>query len=109
MVRKNSELAITEKESTEWVKERQDLLVRLGQTKVEKFDCIRKLLPVVVRSLLQSHEYKSSLSEPFNLAIQVVRGKGLSVGRTDEEILAVLANTKCFDAYYDKKCWCNID
>ncbi|GKF48383.1 hypothetical protein Tco_0141634 [Tanacetum coccineum] len=75
-----SELEVAEKESTERVKEKQKVLVRLGQTKVEKFDCIRKLLSIVARW-----------------------GKGLSLGRTDEEILAVLKDTSNFDAYSNKK------
>ncbi|GJZ53095.1 hypothetical protein Tco_0607980 [Tanacetum coccineum] len=58
------ELKIAVKESSAWVKEKQDLLVRLGQTKVEKFDCIHKFLPTVVNRLLRSHEYKQSLSVP---------------------------------------------
>ncbi|GJZ72811.1 hypothetical protein Tco_0636957 [Tanacetum coccineum] len=61
---------------------------------VEKFDCIRKLLPTVVRHLLQSHKYKQSLSEPFDLAIQTVWDKRLSVCHTEEGILATLANTE---------------
>ncbi|GKB82275.1 hypothetical protein Tco_0949170 [Tanacetum coccineum] len=43
-----------------------------------KFDYIYKLLPIVVSRVLQSHKYKQSLSEPFNMAIQTGWGKGLS-------------------------------
>ncbi|GJT47173.1 hypothetical protein Tco_0955888 [Tanacetum coccineum] len=39
------------------------------------------------------------LSEPFNMAIQAGWGKGLSLGCIDKEILAVLKDTKNFDAY----------
>ncbi|GJW66734.1 hypothetical protein Tco_0121158 [Tanacetum coccineum] len=73
----DGKLEVAGKESTERVKEKQKVLVRLGQTKVEKFNCIRKLLSIV--------------------------GKGLSLGRTDEEILAVLKDTSNFDAYSNKK------
>nr|GEX90006.1 hypothetical protein [Tanacetum cinerariifolium] len=63
MEKKNFELATAEKESALCVKERQDLLVRLGQTKFKKFDCIHKLLSTVVRRLLQNHEYKQILKK----------------------------------------------
>nr|GFB57761.1 hypothetical protein [Tanacetum cinerariifolium] len=53
--------------------------------------------------LLKSHEYKKSLSEPFNMAIQAGWGKGLSEGRTDKEIMAVLHKAENFDAYFDNK------
>ncbi|GJS70621.1 hypothetical protein Tco_0703462 [Tanacetum coccineum] len=49
-----------------------------------------------------SHEYKKSLLEPFNIAIQAEWGNGLSDGRTDEEIMAILRTTKDFDPYSDK-------
>ncbi|GJY71598.1 hypothetical protein Tco_0475301, partial [Tanacetum coccineum] len=83
---KNSKLCTTEKEAIEWTKERQDLLVRLGQIKVEKFNYIYKLLPMMISCMLQIHDYKKSLSE-FNMDIHTQWGKGLSVDKTDKEIL----------------------
>ncbi|GJU91475.1 hypothetical protein Tco_1303898, partial [Tanacetum coccineum] len=56
--------------SAKGVKERERLIAQLSQAKVEKFNCIHKLLPTVVKRLLQIHEYKQSLFEPFNMAIQ---------------------------------------
>ncbi|GKE19198.1 hypothetical protein Tco_1426775 [Tanacetum coccineum] len=50
-----------------------------------------------------SHEYKQSLSEPFNMAIHVGWGRGLSEGRTEKEIIAVLSRVENFDAYFDRK------
>nr|GEX11049.1 hypothetical protein [Tanacetum cinerariifolium] len=52
---------------------------------------------------LPSHEYKKSLSEPFNMAIQAGWGKGLSKRHTNEEIIAVLRTVEGFDPYSDKK------
>ncbi|GJT77594.1 hypothetical protein Tco_1044319 [Tanacetum coccineum] len=49
------------------------------------------------------HEYKESLSEPFNMAIQARWGKGLAEGRTKKEILAGLHKAENFNAYSDKK------
>ncbi|GJS03655.1 hypothetical protein Tco_0320163 [Tanacetum coccineum] len=70
--------------------EKEKLVSQLGRAEMEKFDCIRKLLPGVVERLLWSHEYKQSLSEPFNLAIQAGCGKGLNEERFEEDLLALI-------------------
>ncbi|GKF77339.1 hypothetical protein Tco_0229809, partial [Tanacetum coccineum] len=57
----------------------------------------------LVGRLLKSHEYKESISGPFNMAIQAGWGKDLSEGRTDEEIMDDLSRVEDFDAYSDKK------
>ncbi|GJT49058.1 hypothetical protein Tco_0912019 [Tanacetum coccineum] len=57
----------------------------------------------MVKRLLRIHEYKQSLSEPFNMAIQAGWGKGLSEVRTEKEILADLSRVENFDAYSDRK------
>ncbi|GJS31545.1 hypothetical protein Tco_0492165 [Tanacetum coccineum] len=73
------------------------------EDQMEKFDCIRKLLPPMVERLLRSHEYKQSLSEPFNLAIQAGWDKGLAEERSEEDLLALMGRMEGFDAYVDKK------
>ncbi|GKD39736.1 hypothetical protein Tco_1259943, partial [Tanacetum coccineum] len=103
IARKDSALAAAKRMSAEGAKERQKLFSQLSQTEVKKFDCIRKLLPTVVGRLLQSHQYKKSLSEPFNMAIQAGWSKGLEEGCSEEETVAALHRAKDFDAYYDKK------
>ncbi|GJS24962.1 hypothetical protein Tco_0453594 [Tanacetum coccineum] len=70
---------------------------------MEKFDSIRKLLPTVVERLLQSYEYKKSLSEPFNLAIQAGSSKGLAEERSEEDLLELMGRMEGFDVYADKK------
>ncbi|GJU04777.1 hypothetical protein Tco_1121207 [Tanacetum coccineum] len=95
LFKKSVDLEAAERVFAEGVKEREKLVAQLSQTGVEKFDCIRKLLP--------SHEYKQSLSEPFNMAIHVGWGRGLSEGRTEKEIIAVLSRVENFDAYFDRK------
>nr|GEX11925.1 hypothetical protein [Tanacetum cinerariifolium] len=82
LARKDSALVYTERLNVERAQEKEKLVTQLSKTKMEKFDCIHKLLLTVVERLLQSHEYKHSLSEPFNLAIQVEQGKGLSEERS---------------------------
>ncbi|GJX23383.1 hypothetical protein Tco_0227828 [Tanacetum coccineum] len=57
----------------------------------------------LVGQLSKSHEYKDSLSGPFNMAIQAGWGKGLSEGRMYVEIMAALSRVEDFDAYSDKK------
>ncbi|GJR36508.1 hypothetical protein Tco_1212192 [Tanacetum coccineum] len=59
--------------------------------------------------LLKSHEYKKSLSDPFNMAIQARWGKGLSKGHTDKEIMVVLHKAEDFDPYSDKKLYPTYD
>ncbi|GJW31646.1 hypothetical protein Tco_0051678 [Tanacetum coccineum] len=103
LARKDSTLVAAEKMSADGAKKRQDLVAQLSKAEIEKFDCIHKLLPTVVSRLFQSHEYKQSLVEPFNMAIQVGWGKGLSEGRTEEEILNALRGASNFYAYSDKK------
>nr|GEX27905.1 hypothetical protein [Tanacetum cinerariifolium] len=83
--------------------EKERLAAQLSKSEMEKFDCIRKLIPTVVERLFQSHEYKQSLSEPFNLSIQAGWGKGLTKERSEEEILGLMSRMENFDAYADKK------
>nr|GEX62404.1 hypothetical protein [Tanacetum cinerariifolium] len=69
LARKDSALVYAERINPERAPEKERLVTRLSKSEMEKFDCIRKLLPAVVERLFQSHEYKQSLLEPFNLAI----------------------------------------
>ncbi|GKF55412.1 hypothetical protein Tco_0165752, partial [Tanacetum coccineum] len=57
----------------------------------------------VVRRLLNSHEYKESLSIPFNLAIQAEWAKGLAVKRSEEDLMDVLREVQGFDPYSDTR------
>ncbi|GJX52008.1 hypothetical protein Tco_0280377 [Tanacetum coccineum] len=66
------------------------LVSKLGYFEKEKIDSIGKLLPTVVRRLLNSHEYKESLSIPFNLAIQAGWAKGLAMKRSEKDLMDVL-------------------
>ncbi|GKD37032.1 hypothetical protein Tco_1257239 [Tanacetum coccineum] len=94
---------------TEKLQEKEKLVAQLSQTEMEKFDCIRKLLPTVVSRLFQSYEYKQSLSEPFNLAIQVGWAKGLTEERSKEDLLDLMSRMEGFDAYADKKMYVEYD
>ncbi|GJZ91608.1 hypothetical protein Tco_0663535 [Tanacetum coccineum] len=76
--KKDYALVYAERINSERAQEKEKLVTQLGKTEMEKFDSMRKLLPTVVERLFQSHEYKRSLSEPFNLAIQAGWGKGLT-------------------------------
>ncbi|GJY35609.1 hypothetical protein Tco_0420987 [Tanacetum coccineum] len=70
LARKDSALVFSDRVSNERAVENERLMSNLGYLEKEKTDSIGKLLPTVVRRLLNSHEYKESLSIPFNLAIQ---------------------------------------
>ncbi|GJY82766.1 hypothetical protein Tco_0496142 [Tanacetum coccineum] len=60
-------------------------------------------LPLCLSSLLQSHEYKQSLSVPFNYALQTGWGQGLAEARSEEELRELMMRMNGFDAYSDKK------
>ncbi|GJS68118.1 hypothetical protein Tco_0682683 [Tanacetum coccineum] len=103
LAKKDSAFVYAERLNAERTQEKEKLVAQLSKTEMEKFDCIRKLLPTVVERLLQSHEYKHSLFEPFNLAIQAGWGKGLSEERSEEDLLELMSRMENFDAYADKK------
>ncbi|GJV21590.1 hypothetical protein Tco_1370610 [Tanacetum coccineum] len=77
--------------------------MNLGFLEKEKIDSIGKLLPTVVRRLLNSHEYKESLSVPFNLAIQAGWAKGLAMKRSEEDLMDVLREVQGFDPHSDTR------
>ncbi|GJU19315.1 hypothetical protein Tco_1152657 [Tanacetum coccineum] len=66
-----------------------------------RFGCVRKLLPTVVGRLLQSHEYKQSLSVPFNYALQTGWGQGLAEARSEEELRCSASYYSYVDSYLD--------
>ncbi|GKE09233.1 hypothetical protein Tco_1412784, partial [Tanacetum coccineum] len=98
-----------ERLSAERAQEKEKLVAQLSKTEMEKFDCIRKLLPTVVDSLFQSHEYKESLSGPFYLAIHVGWAKGLAEEHFEKGLLELMSRMEGFDAYADKKMYVEYD
>ncbi|GKD50330.1 hypothetical protein Tco_1279306 [Tanacetum coccineum] len=109
LARKDFALVYAERISAERAQKKEKLVTELGRTKMEKFDCIRKLLPTVVDRLFQSHEYKKSLSKPFNLTIQAGWAKGLAEGRSKEDIMDALSKVENSDPYSDKKMYIEYD
>nr|GEY01016.1 hypothetical protein [Tanacetum cinerariifolium] len=103
LARKDSALVYAERINTERAQEKEKLVVQLSKTEMEKFDCTRKLLPTMVDRFFQSHEYKQSLSKPFNLAIQARWAKGLAKEHSDEDLSELMSRMEGFDAYADKK------
>ncbi|GJU74426.1 hypothetical protein Tco_1265831 [Tanacetum coccineum] len=103
LARKDSALVFSDRVSNERVVENERLVSKLGYLEKEKTDSIRKLLPTVVRRLLNSHEYKESLSIPFNLAIQAGWAKGLAVKRSEEDLMDVLREVQGFDPHSDTR------
>ncbi|GJY82546.1 hypothetical protein Tco_0495922 [Tanacetum coccineum] len=81
LAQKDSALVYAERVSSDRLSENEELRTQLAFAKREKTDAIRKLLPTVVGRLLQSHEYKQSLSVPFNYALQTGWGQGLAEAR----------------------------
>ncbi|GJV36804.1 hypothetical protein Tco_1409281 [Tanacetum coccineum] len=73
LARKDSALVFSYRVSNERAVENERLVSKLGYLEKEKTDSIRgSFHPTVVRRLLNSHEYKESLSIPFNLAFSGV-------------------------------------
>nr|GEW81051.1 hypothetical protein [Tanacetum cinerariifolium] len=103
LARKDSALVYAKRLNVERAQEKEKLVTQLRKIEMEMFDCICKLLPTVVEHLLQSHKYKHSLSEPYNLAIQVGWGKRLSEERSEEDLLALMSRMEGFNVYADKK------
>ncbi|GJV48417.1 hypothetical protein Tco_1438629 [Tanacetum coccineum] len=103
LAQKDSALVYAERVSGERLSENEKLRAQLVFAQKEKTDAIRKLLPTVVERLLQSHEYKQSLSVPFNYALQTGWGQGLAEERSEEELRKIMMRMNGFDPYSDKK------
>nr|GFB76575.1 hypothetical protein [Tanacetum cinerariifolium] len=104
-----STLVYAERINAERAQEKEKLVAQLSKTKMEKFNCIRKLLPTVVSRLFQRHEYKQSLSKPFNLAIQAGWTNGLVEERFEEDLSELMSIMEGFDAYAEKKMYVEYD
>lgn len=91
-------------------KDRADLAVKLGQTKMDRCNAVRELLPAVLSRLLGSHEYKRSFSIPFSLSLMDGWLWGVSLERTEEELGNILKDiddldlkaNELYQALYDK-------
>ncbi|GJS52427.1 hypothetical protein Tco_0625789 [Tanacetum coccineum] len=103
LAQKDSALVYAERVSSDRLSENEELRTQLAFAKREKIDAIKKLLPTVVGRLLQSHEYKQSLSVPFNYALQTGWGQGLAEARSEEELREIMMRMNGFDPYSDKK------
>ncbi|GJR53350.1 hypothetical protein Tco_1403871 [Tanacetum coccineum] len=102
LAQKDSALVYAERVSGERLSENEKLRAQLVFAQKE-IDAIRKLLPTMVGRLLQSHEYKQSLSVPFNYALQTGWGQGLAEERSEEELREIMMRMNGFDPYSDKK------
>ncbi|GJU89309.1 hypothetical protein Tco_1301732, partial [Tanacetum coccineum] len=103
LARKDSALVFFDRISNERAAENERLVSQLGYLEKEKIDSIGKLLPTVARHLLNSHEYKESLSIPFNLAIQAGWAKGLAVKQSEGDLMDVLREVQGFDPHSDTR------
>nr|GEW51068.1 hypothetical protein [Tanacetum cinerariifolium] len=109
LARKDSAMVYAERINAERAQEKEKLVAQLSKIDMEKFDCIRKLLPTVVYRIFRSHEYKQSLCEPFKLAIQAEWAKGLAEERSEEDLLELMSRMEGFDAYADNKMFVEYD
>ena len=93
-----AKLTASEGEKNQLMREKEDFAVRCGEGEVARHRLIRDYFPTFVRRLLQSAEYKQSLSVPFNLAIDAGWVKGISEGKSSEEVQAILEAVPHVDA-----------
>ncbi|GKB93394.1 hypothetical protein Tco_0979531 [Tanacetum coccineum] len=89
----NQDQALRIKELEDTLAKKDSALVYVERLNVERAQEKEKL----------SHEYKQSLSGPFNLAIQVGWGKGLAEERSEEGLLKLMRRMKGFDVHADTK------
>nr|GEV56641.1 hypothetical protein [Tanacetum cinerariifolium] len=59
LARKDSAIVYAKRLNAERAQEREKLVAQLSITEMEKFNCVRKLLPTVVKRLLQSHKMEN--------------------------------------------------
>ncbi|GKC05681.1 hypothetical protein Tco_0997291, partial [Tanacetum coccineum] len=71
--------------------------VEAGQGEIVRQKIINQYLPTFVRRLHQSAEYKRSLGQVFSLAVGKGFIEGISIGRTEEDIQAILTATPNVD------------
>ncbi|GKD07542.1 hypothetical protein Tco_1187227 [Tanacetum coccineum] len=77
LAKKDFALVYAERINVERTQEKENLVSQLGRAGMEKFDCIRKLLPTVVERLAEE--------------------------RSEEDLLELMGRMEGFDAYADKK------
>ncbi|GKB24929.1 hypothetical protein Tco_0864330 [Tanacetum coccineum] len=77
LAKKDSAFIHAERISVDRATEKEKLVTQLSQAEIKKFDCIRKLLPIV--------------------------SKGLAEGRSEKDIMAALHMVENFDPYSDRK------
>ncbi|GKB72447.1 V-type proton ATPase subunit B2 [Tanacetum coccineum] len=71
--------------------------VEAGKGEIVRQKIINQYLPTFVRRLHQSAKYKRSLGQVFSLAVRKGFIKGISIGRTEEDIQAILTATPNID------------
>ncbi|GKB64569.1 hypothetical protein Tco_0920755 [Tanacetum coccineum] len=73
------------------------LVGELAQSEMACQSVVRDVIPVAISRLLTSVEYRKSLAVPIGLSFTADSLGGLSLGRTEEDIAAVLPNISNLD------------
>lgn len=82
--------------------ENQDLAIRMGNVEIDRNKVVNVFIPEMVRRLFNSHEYKQSLAEPFNLYSQSRFLDGVALGRKPEELAELLEDVEGLDLEADE-------
>ncbi|GKD00840.1 hypothetical protein Tco_1171114, partial [Tanacetum coccineum] len=79
------------------MKEREDFVVKCWQREIVRQKIVKEYLPTFVCRLHQSNEYKRSLGDVFSLAIAKGWVDDISIGRKEEDVQTILADTPNVD------------
>ncbi|PWA65952.1 transposase (putative), gypsy type [Artemisia annua] len=83
-------LSEEEEEYKKLLQEKQDIAIRAGNAEIDRNRVVNEFLPEMVRHLLGSHEFKTTLAEPFNLFYQSGLIDGANLGNEPEEAVKLL-------------------
>lgn len=91
--KKNALMSEEQADNATLRKEKEDLAITLGQNEMMKLNVVLELVPDVVRRLLDSNEYKTSLAVPLSLSFTAGWLGGVSLDRSKEDLGKILADT----------------
>lgn len=92
LLKKDFELAESEKEAAGLRANVQNFAIRAGQEEILRFNYLKEFISAVVRRLHESDEYKKAWGEVFNTAIDSGWLEVIKIGRIPEQVDALLSS-----------------
>ncbi|GKA40208.1 hypothetical protein Tco_0732801, partial [Tanacetum coccineum] len=99
---KSVQLAMVEGKMKVLEDEKVVLMAKLDRAKRDHHKIVREFIPTVVKRLHTSVEYRQSLAAPVSLYFTASLLGGLSLGRTEGQIAAMLSKTRDLDIEVSK-------